>query len=266
MTTQTRHRCDEYYKLYIDHDISFTKEIISEMGLIPKKNFIRYGGENIPCILYSASMTKARIIAQLRADICEKIGLGNKTASLCLAFKREKSQDPVTLFINAKIAGFTPYKSDIPGVNFVTLKYMNKPPDDFIYKLGQAISDRSDDKRRKEQRIPMDDEKAKNMNIQSDKILIICDNKQFPCVLKDISFSGAKVITKGNKDFFNTKQVKLVLNISSLDGISAMIGKVVHCEEFLINKTSKFIALGIAFDKTKIPDSYKDWVQSFMDK
>ena len=143
MAAQTRHRCDEYYKKYLEHDISFTKENISEMGLIPRKNYLRYSGENIPCILYSASMIRSRIIAQLKSAICEKISLGNKTASLCLAFKRDKG-DPVTLFINVKIAGFTPYKSDIPGVNFITLKYMNKPPDDFIYKLGEIVTNRTD--------------------------------------------------------------------------------------------------------------------------
>ncbi|MBN2441289.1 MAG: PilZ domain-containing protein [Spirochaetales bacterium] len=266
MATQTRHRCDEYYRMYLDHDVSFTKEIIKDIGLIPEKNFLRYGGENIPCIIYSASMTRSRIIAQLRAPICEKIGLGNKTASLSLAFKREKSQDPVSLFINSKIAGFTPYKSDIPGVNFVTLTYMNKPPDDFIYKLGTVLSERSDETKRKEERIPVDDETTKTMNLQTDKIWVFCDNKQIPCVLKDISFSGAKVITKGQKEFFANKPIKLVLNISNLDGISAMIGKVVYCEEIVINKTIKFISLGLAFDKAKIPDSYKEWVQSFMNK
>ena len=266
MSTQTRHKCDEYYRLYLEHDVSLTKDIITKMNLIPNKNYLRYGGENIPCILYSTSMIRARIIAQLKSSVCEKIGLGNKTASLCLAFKREKKQDPVTLYINAKIAGFTPYKSDIPGVNFVTLKYMNKPPDDFIFKLGEIISSSTTSKKRKEQRINLDDEKAKRMQLQTDKIWVICEGKQIPCVLKDISFSGAKIITKRNKEPFLNKQVKLILNISSLEGISAMIGKVVHCEEITINNNIKLIALGIAFDKASIPDSYKEWVKGFIEK
>lgn len=266
MTTQTRHKCDEYYRIYLEHDVSLTKEIISEMKLIPQKNYLRYGGMNIPCILYSSSMIRARIIAQLQSSICEKISMGNKTASLCLAFKREKGEDPVTLFINVKIAGFTPYKSDIPGVNFITLKYMNKPPDDFIYKLGEAISSKTEKKKRKEKRINLDDEKAKRMNLQTDKIWISCEGKQSPCILKDISFSGAKIITKGKKDSFIKKKIKLVLNISNLEGISEMIGTVVHCEEIIVNKNIKFIALGLAFDKASIPDSYKEWVKSFIQK
>ncbi|MBN2535191.1 MAG: PilZ domain-containing protein [Spirochaetales bacterium] len=266
MSTQTRHKCDEYYKIYLEHDISFTKEIISEIKLIPEKNYLRYGGMNIPCILYSSSMIRARIIAQLQPSICEKISLGNKTTSLCLAFRREKGEDPVTLFINAKIAGLTPYKSDIPGVNFITLKYMNKPPDDFIYKLGEAIFNKTEENKRKEQRINLDDEKTKRLKLQTDKIWIFCDGKQSPCVLKDISFSGAKIITRGKKDSFLKKNIKLILNISNLEGISEMTGTVTHCEEIIVNKNIKFIALGLAFDKASIPDSYKEWVNSFIQK
>jgi hypothetical protein len=265
MSIQTRHKSDEYYKKYLDHDVTFTHNVIKAINLIAHRNFMRYCGDSIPCIIYSSSLSGARIIVPLNRKTCEKISLGNKIASLNILFNREKGLDPVSIYINAKISGFTPYKSERPDINFVTLRYLNKPPDELIFRLGEFLEAQDSVSRRKEKRIIVDDEKAVKMNLQTDKISIFCEGKRNTCIIRDISYSGAKVITRGSKDMYLNKRVMLILNIRGLKGIGEMLGTVVHCDEIETGNAENFIALGLKFDSEGIPESYKKWLKSYLE-
>jgi hypothetical protein len=266
MAVRTRHQSDAFYKKYFDHDVTFTNDVLKAINLIVHKNFIRFCGDSIPCVIYSSSLSGARVIVPLNRNNCEKISLGNKIASLNISFRQEKGPDPISIYINAKIMGFTPYKSEKPDINFVTLHYLNKPPDEFIFRLGEVLEARNDTSRRKEQRLIVDDEKAVKMNLQTDKISLFCQGKRNNCIIRDISYSGAKVITRGSKEMYLNKRVMLILNIKGLDGIGEMLCTVVHVEEIETSIAENFIVLGLKFDSEGIPESYKNWLKKYIEQ
>ncbi|MBN1697856.1 MAG: PilZ domain-containing protein [Spirochaetales bacterium] len=263
---RTRHQSDEFYNKYHDLDVSFAGKVIKAIRMIPQKTYLRFSGESIPCILYSSSFSGARIIIPLNKKTCEKISLGNKTATLNLSFLDTQGKDPISIFINAKITGFTPYKSDRPDINFVTLRYSNKPPDELIFRLGEVCESLNDMSRRKERRLIIDDEKAVSMNLRTDKISLFCDGKRNNCIIRDISYSGAKVITRGNPETYLDKRVMLILNVKGVNGIGEMLCSVVHCEGIHTYDAENFIALGLRFDMEGIPESYKTWLKTYLER
>ena len=67
---------NRYYNLYKNIDVTFSKEVVSTLNFEPKQVFVRCSGGQWPCIINSASMTKAKIICGKKSGFLDRLRSG----------------------------------------------------------------------------------------------------------------------------------------------------------------------------------------------
>ena len=84
------------------------------------------------------------------------------------------------------------------------------------------------------------------------------------CLLRDISLSGAKVITSGDKIEYLDKDVLLVIQASDDQLLGKIPGKVKRCEE--IKGQKEFVVLAIQHIDGQVPAKYSKRIIDYMTK
>ncbi|MBN2551472.1 MAG: pilus assembly protein PilZ, partial [Spirochaetales bacterium] len=135
----TSQQLAQYYSSYKDREITFNRQIIQVLRLLPREVYLKSSGDQLPCILYSSSMAGAKIVASLRAGALRQVQLAGNSVSLRFAFGRSDKPESLHFFIPAKITNFTFYDTARPDLYFLSLEYTTKPPDDLIEMLGQVF-------------------------------------------------------------------------------------------------------------------------------
>ena len=262
MALITSQQLTQYYDLYMNIDVTFTKQVTRAIGLKPQQTFLRFLGYQLPCIVYSSSMVGAKIIASIKPDLYEKIRDANNLVSLRFCFQEPDKQDSLTFFVGARISGFNPYSKEHPDLSFVTLSYTQRPSDDLISTLGQLLEANINAKRRKEERIDINPATIRKMGMTSKSAVLLIDGAPCKCILRDISFSGAKVLISGVADQITDKQIKLRIAFDDGKKTHVLPGKIVRFDEF--EEQKGIGAAGILFDDASIPMEYKMHLNEYL--
>ena len=93
MPVPNRQQIIKLFNTFKENDVAFNNHVIEATGLLPKQIFLKISSTKVPCILYSTSMTIARVIANLSPELFEKIRAAGNTAYLRFAFKRLEKTD-----------------------------------------------------------------------------------------------------------------------------------------------------------------------------
>jgi hypothetical protein len=251
----------KYYESYCEIDVSFNRQVISFTVLNPHDVFLRVLGLQIPCIIYSSSMAGAKVLANLDKAHFEKIRKSKNKISLRFSFKRDDNAIPRTFFIASKVTGFRPFSKDNPKTNFISLSYTQKPPNDLIEILGILLDINVNSKKRKEQRITIDDSSVRKLGLKNKSAFLRTQNRPQNAILRDLSFSGAKVFAAGSVDSFNQKVALLQLSFSDLDKPIMIPCKVVRTEE--VGDRKDITAVALRFEEPSIPLEYKTKLNQF---
>ena len=153
------------------------------------------------------------------------------------------------------------YNKQNPKTNFVTLTYANKPPDDLIERLGELLEVNVNAKRRKEQRIVVDDAGARKMALTSKSAVIEIQGVPRNGILRDVSFTGAKILVVGVAKFLEQKDAILKLSFSDPPGVISIPGTIVRTEA--VQGRKDITALAMHYDESKIPMLYKTKINNF---
>lgn len=258
----TGQKLTNYYELFKDISITFNKDVIATTGIQNNQIFLKCLGEQWRCIPYSTSMVEAKVISSLSKDQFEKITKANNIVSLRFSFDRGDKAGPVTFFIASKITGFNAYNKDNPDLNIVSVSYTQRPPDDHIAIIGALIDANVNAKRRKDERIELTAETVKLLTLKSVSTILFINQIPRKAILRDISFSGAKIIIPGvGKLLLNqTGILKMPFESEQID----MQVKIVRYEEFKGRKDLTILA--IEFDLESIPMGYKIKLNNFLDQ
>ena len=122
-------------------------------------------------------------------------------------------------------------------------------------------------------KIPYNPTKAiKNLEVNKNTInklhffsttgILKLNNKNKKCIVKDVSFSGMKLIAAGNEKDFINKNISIKLPFA--DNITADIinGAVIRTDS--IGDSKDFVSLGILLDNSSIPFDYKNVIADFL--
>ncbi|RKX78666.1 MAG: pilus assembly protein PilZ [Spirochaetes bacterium] len=263
MAVITTQQITKYYTLYKNIEITFTKEIIKAIGLITQQIFLKCLGDYWPCIIYSSSMTEAKVIANLDAPSFEKIRKANNLVSLRFSFKKnDKANNPLTFFVAAKVTGFSPYKQDNRSLNFINLSYTNRPPDDLIEILGTLLEVNINSKKRKEERILITQESMRRLKIKSKEVEVLIQEVPRKGILRDLSFSGAKIIVLGIGKFIVNKEAVLKIELEEQRKVFKLRGKVIRYEP--VESRKDLSAIVILFHEQSIPLDYKMLINDYL--
>ncbi len=255
MALITSQQTARYYEQFSTNDVTFTREVIKATLLYPKQIFIKCGGYQWPCILFSSSMTGAKIITNIQNSFKQVVSRANSMVALRYSFIQRDKPDPVSFFVNAKILDYSPYTADNPDLNFLNINFTNRPPDELIQRLGALLEANTAAQNRREDRINMTADVIRELNLNIKGSVILIDNIPRKCIIRDIAFSGIKVIIMGVAKFLVNKNATVHFQFNEPDETMDIKGKVIRFEP--IEGRQDVGAFVIQFPTEDVPVDYK---------
>ncbi|THB66997.1 MAG: PilZ domain-containing protein, partial [Spirochaetaceae bacterium] len=220
MSITTSSQIARYFDIYKDVEITFTKEVIRATMLNTKQVFLKLQGYQWPCIVYSSSLTRAKIIANITPTLKKAIQDSKGSVSIRFSFVLKEKRDPISFFVPCKVAGFTPYRGDNTNLHFINVTFTQRPPNDLIEILGRVQEANSAAHNRKDERVIITSDNVGALGLASKAGLLLVDGVPRKCILRDISFGGSKLILMGVANFLVNK--KAVLRLAFNDPAEAM--------------------------------------------
>ena len=180
--------------------------------------------------------------------------------SLRFYFLQQHDQ-PISFFVAGRVTEVSQYMNS-SELAIITITFSQRPPDDLIDKVGTMLEANSNAIKRKEERVVITDDTKRRLNISKDETIIFIQNVPRRCILRDISFSGAKVILLGIEKFINEKEVVLRIHFDEPDEIITLAGRVVKTSP--VENRPEIIYACLQFDETKVPTSYKIRINNYL--
>jgi len=222
---------------------------------------MKCGSDFWPCVIYSSSFAGAKIIANVKSGLPEKLKSANNFASLRYCFKRPEKLNPVIFFVTGRVIKIASYNGS-QDMSMLTLQFSQRPPDDLIEILGRLLDANVNSTKRQEERINMTVETQRKLGILANESEVLIQSVPRRCIMKDISFSGAKVIMVGIEKFLVDKEIALKVGFEDPDEQFTIKGKFVRFEK--VEGKKELIALAMHFDENFIPMGYKIRINEYL--
>jgi len=250
----TSQRISVYYDRFKDIDVTFTKEIIQVTGLLTQQVHLKCGDDFWPCVVYASSFENAKVVANIKSGLLAKLQAANNHVNLRFCFRLTGETNAITFFIAARVMASAPYGTS-QDINMLTLQFTNKPPDDFIEIIGKVLDANVNSAKRKDIRIPLSADNMRKLSILTSESAVFIEKVPRRCILRDLSFSGSKIIMVGVAKFLVDKEVALKVEFEDPRELFLIRGKFVRAEP--VEGKKEMVALGLNFDETSVPMGYK---------
>jgi hypothetical protein len=257
----TSQKINVYYERFKAIEVTFTKEIIQVARLITNQVYLKCVGDFWPCVIYSSSFQGAKIVVNIGSGILQKLEKANNMVSLRFCFLNPDTGNPVTFFVTTRSLGYAPYGASKDAAIF-TLQFTQRPPDDLIEIMGRILDANVNSAKRREERILITSDSARRLNLLSKEIAVFIQGVPRRCILRDISFSGAKIIMIGVAKFLLNRDVGLRLDFDDPRESFQIRGKFIRSET--VEGRKELIALAILFDDNQVPMGYKIRLNDFL--
>ena len=151
---------------------------------------------------------------------------------------------------------------DSQDLAIITLSFTQRPPDDLIEIVGSLLEANINAVRRKEERVVINEETKRKLALSKEETLVYVQNVPRHCILRDVSFSGAKIILLGLAQFLKDKETILRLEFEDPREIINLKGSIVATAE--ISGRKDMVAVSLKFDEKAIPLSYKIHINNYL--
>jgi PilZ domain len=262
MSIPTSQQIGKWYELYKTIDVTYTKEIIKSTGLDTRGVFLKCIGEQWPCVVHSSSFSGAKVISSSKQELGERVTKANNLVSLRFSFKLSDKPDPVSFFIGAKVLGYSNYVQGGGDLQFVSLQYTQRPPDDFIDILGRLLEANINASRRRDERILLNPDAMRRLSLVSKDSFVYVQGVPRKCILRDLSFSGAKAIIVGLAKFLVGKECILRIDLDEPRESLEIKGTIVRYED--VEGRKDLTAVAIHFDEAAVPMTFKMHVNDYL--
>ena len=261
MAVLTSQQIGRYYEEYRDTEIAFTKDIMHTLALDPRQIYIKCTGNQWPCIINSTSFAKAKIIIGTKGSAFQQFARRDAPAvNLRYCFYQNDGQ-MMTFLISGKIGTISSYMNS-RDLAVLEVIYTQKPPDDFIEKIGHLIDANANAIKRKEDRIVLTPDSCRKLGIPKEESIISIQNVPRHCILRDLSFGGAKVLLLGLPQFLKDKEVLLNLEFDEPHEIINLRGRIVSTSE--VEGRKDIVAANIQFSEESVTLSYKIHINNYL--
>lgn len=260
-------KIQEYYEKYQAKEIFFNKSIRQETGLDTSKVMLKMYGTMLPCVLYSCSMSFAKIVMNLDDETYDMIQNAKNALTLHFSFSPDQGNRDIQFFVGCNPAALKSFKvSNGRDTSYIiTLDFYQKPPDDLIEILGTVLESIENFEKRKELRIKLDKKVAEEVGFISQKALIEIDSINRPCIITDISASGCGAILMLLKpDLIVNKPVRITFHLQDLKIPNLELNGVVKRYE-QVESNKLLYLIGILYDLDAIPYKYKNIINDYID-
>lgn len=253
-------KISNYYDLFRDERVIFTKENIRSLKLDPREIYLKCNGGQWPCIINSSSLQKAKIIVGSSCGIFD-ILRSQKNVNVSLRYGFFENTGKIQFFVTCNVIKIEKYHEQSDLV-LMTLEFTQRPPDDLILKLGEFFEANSNAKIQNNEKIFINPENLKLLSIPKEETFILISNVPRKCVMKDLSFGGATLLLVGIAKFLKNKEVELRLFFSDTNEKIALKGIVVEADFMPGRKDISVIS--VEFIQDLIPMTYKFHINSYL--
>jgi len=257
----TSQKISEYYERFKSIDVTFTKEIIQVTGLMTNQVYLKCVGDFWPCVIFSSSFQGAKIVSNIKSGILQKLERANNMVSLRFCFKVAEKGNPVTFFVNTRSTGHSSYGGSQDAAIF-TLQFTQRPPDDLIEIMGRILDANVASAKRRDERILINPETSRKIGIASKESAIFIQKVPRHCILRDISFSGAKLIMMGVAKFLVNKDAALRMDFEDPRESYLIQGKFIRSET--VEGRKELVALVLMFNENTVPMGYKIRLNNYL--
>lgn len=259
----TNQQLTKYYDLYRDTEVTFSKEIIRTLHLDPRQIYIKCPTGQWPCIINSTSLSNAKIILGTKeggAYTALKEIKDKGTVNLRYCFIQNDAQ-PVMFFVTAKVSNIEPYINS-KDLAVITLTFTQRPPDDLIENIGKLLEANINAVKRREERIVLTEDTKRKLGITHLETIIQVQGIPRNGILRDVSFSGSKVILKGLAAYIKDKDCAVRIEFDEPREVINIPGKIVATE--IVGERKDIVAACVKYDENSIPITYKMHINNYL--
>jgi hypothetical protein len=261
MGVLTSQKIAALYERYKGIDVTFTKDMIQVTGLLTEGVHLKCGSDFWPCFLFTSSFQGAKLVANTKSGLAGKLQKANNLASLRLSFKSTESGNPLTFFVAARVLGMVPYKES-NDISMLSIQFTQRPPDDLIEVIGRVLDANVNSAKRKDERIIITPETQRKIKLVAKETSTFVQGVPRLCILRDVSFSGAKVIMKGIAKFLIDKETALRLDFDDPRESFLIKGKFIRSES--VEGKKELIALAMEYNEAFVPMGYKIRINDYI--
>jgi hypothetical protein len=254
MGVLTSQKIAALYERFREIDVVYTKEIIQVTGLQTRQIYLKCVSDVWPCVIYSSSFLGAKVAVNIRSGLIAKLQQTNNMVSLRFCFKDPFQGEQVTFFVSARSLGYTPH-GDSKDVGLFNIQFTQRPPDDLIEIMGRLLDANVNSTRRKGERVLVTAEILRKLNIRSSECAAFIQEVPRRCILRDISFGGARIIIQGVVKFLLDKEAALRIDFDDPRENFLVKGKFTQAEPVAFRKD--MVVLNLTFHEGQIPMGYK---------
>ena len=261
MSILNTQRIEQFYNTFKGIDITFTKDMIQVTGLITEQVHLKCGSDFWPCVFFSTSFQGAKIVANIKSGLVDKLQKANNSVSLRYCFKSPEDGTPLTFFVAGRVIGLAPYKNS-EDVSLLSVQFTQRPPDDLIEIVGRVFDANVNSSKRKDDRILITTDSQRKLKLLSKETVAFIQAVPRRCILREVSFYNAKVIMLGVAKFIVDKETSLRFDFDDPRESFLVKGKFVQSEE--VQGKQEMIALAMDFDEPHIPMGYKIRINEYL--
>ncbi|MDR2865081.1 MAG: pilus assembly protein PilZ [Spirochaetaceae bacterium] len=260
METLPRVKINEYYEQFKPVPVTFTKEVIQVTGLLTKMVNLKCGSDFFPCVIYTTSFEMAKIVANNKSGIIDKLKQFNNVASLRFCFKIPSTEEQVAFLVPARVTNTQMY-GDSADMSLFNLQYSQRPPDDLIEIMGRILDANYRYAKRGEERFLVNADAIRKMRFMGNEIGMVMDNAVHRCILRDIGFRGARFFVKGVAEQFENKPCSVRFDFDEPRESYTINGKLLGAEK--AEGHPEMAVLTMLYDD-HVPMSYKTRLSSYV--
>ncbi|GHT75840.1 cyclic di-GMP binding protein [Spirochaetia bacterium] len=257
----TSQKIVSYYDLYKSMEVTFTKEIIHVIGMITQQVYLKCSGDSFPCVIYTTSFEGAKIVANTKSGLVNKLQQANQAANLRFCFTSQESATPVTFFVPVRSTGYSPYGSS-PDMAIFTLQFTQRPPDDLIEVMGRLLDANRNSVKRKDEQITLTPETQRRLKVLPKESAAFIQGVPRRCIVRDLSFGAAKLIIMGVAKFLVDKESALRIEFDDPRESFLIRGKFANAE--LVEGRKELVALDLIYTEAQIPMGYKIRINDYL--
>lgn len=261
MGVATSQQIQRYYDQYRDTEITFTKDIIRALSLDPRQVYIKCNKGQWPCIINSTSFQQAKIIVGIKGGAYQALSSKDTTGINLRFCFFESENNLMSFFVAGHVTNIVPYMNS-SELAIITISFSQRPPDDLIEVVGKLLEANSNAVRRREERILINDDSKRKLGLLKEEAIVVIQNVPRHCIVRDLSFSGAKVILLGLSQFLTNKPAQLRLEFEDPNEIITLTGVIVSAVP--IEGRKDIVACSMSFSEKMVPLSYKVHVNNYL--
>lgn len=261
MAIVTAQQLTHYYDYYRTTEVKFTKDVIKTFGVDPRQIYVKCDGAQWPCIINSTSFQQVKIIIGTKGGAFQQLSQ-KESAQVSVRFLCHKpTGEQLSFFVAGKVCGLSAYAGSTDLV-IVNIQLTQRPPDDFIEMLGHLIDANENAVRRCDERIIINADSCRKLGIPKEETVITIQGVPRRCILRDLSFGGAKVMVLGLAKFLVNKEIQLNLQFTEPDEVISLKGTILKAVP--IEGRNDIFAASIKFTEDSVSVAYKLHINNYL--